>query len=287
MMEILQLCLYGIVFGSIVSLAAIGVSLTFGIMRFANFAHGDLMTFGAYVAFLCYSMIGLPFWIAVPVSIAATIILVLMVDRVFFRPLRKRNPVILLISSFGIALMIRSVVQVIWGPDQHVYDQGIQMATRIAGLRIKPDQITIIISAIALMVLTHLFLTRSKIGKAMRAVSDNPDLAKISGIDTERVIQWTWIAGAGLAAIAGIFLGLDTRLHPEMGWHFILTAFAAAILGGIGNPYGAVAGSFIIGIAMEVSTMGIDPSYKPAVAFAIMVLTLIVRPTGIFAGRSF
>jgi branched-chain amino acid transport system permease protein/neutral amino acid transport system permease protein len=120
----------------------------------------------------------------------------------------------------------------------------------------------------------------------MRAMADNPDLARISGIDTEKIILWTWGLGALLAAAAGVFLGLDTRLLPDMGWFILLPVFAAAILGGIGKPYGAIAGGFIIGIAQELSTLVIDPSYKAAVAFAIMVIVLIVRPTGIFSGRS-
>lgn len=123
-------------------------------------------------------------------------------------------------------------------------------------------------------------------GKAMRAMADNPNLARLSGIDTERVILWTWILGGALAGAAGVFLGLDTRLHPEMGWTLLLPIFAAVILGGIGKPYGAIVGGLVIGIAQETSAYLISPAYKPAVAFAILVIMLIFRPTGLFAGRS-
>lgn len=286
LLDILQLTIYGVVIGSIIALGAIGVSLTFGILRFANFAHGDLMTFGAYVAFTIYTILGLPMWLGLPAAMAATVLLAFALDRVVFIRLRRKNPVVLLIASFGIALMIRSAVQIVWGPETLVYVQGIQLPWRFAGLRLKPDQLTILISAAVLVFALHMFLTHSKVGKAMRAMADNPDLARISGIDTERIVLWTWGIGAALAAAAGIFLGLDTRLLPEMGWFILLPIFAAAILGGIGKPYGAIAGGLIIGVAQELSTLVIDPSYKAAVAFAIMVVVLIVRPTGIFGGRS-
>jgi branched-chain amino acid transport system permease protein/neutral amino acid transport system permease protein len=286
LMDILQLTLYGIVLGSVIALGAVGVSLTFGILRFANFAHGDFMTFGAYIALTVYTVLGFPLWIALPVAMVGTILLSFAVDRTVFVRLRRKNPVVLLIASFGIALMIRSAVQIIWGPDTQVYVQGIQIPGKFLGLRLKPDQAIILVCTVVLVVALHLFLQRSKVGKAMRAMADNPDLARISGIDTEKIILWTWGLGALLAAAAGVFLGLDTRLLPDMGWFILLPVFAAAILGGIGKPYGAIAGGFIIGIAQELSTLVIDPSYKAAVAFAIMVIVLIVRPTGIFSGRS-
>lgn len=286
LMDILQLTLYGIVLGSVIALGAVGVSLTFGILRFANFAHGDFMTFGAYIALTVYTVLGFPLWIALPVAMVGTILLSFAVDRTVFVRLRRKNPVVLLIASFGIALMIRSAVQIIWGPDTQVYVQGIQIPWKFLGLRLKPDQAIILVCTVVLVAALHLFLQRSKVGKAMRAMADNPDLARISGIDTEKIILWTWGLGALLAAAAGVFLGLDTRLLPDMGWFILLPVFAAAILGGIGKPYGAIAGGFIIGIAQELSTLVIDPSYKAAVAFAIMVIVLIVRPTGIFSGRS-
>ena len=155
----------------------------------------------------------------------------------------------------------------------------------IGGLRIKPDQLTIVIGAVVLMVALHLLLRRTKTGKAMRAMADNVDLARITGIDTERVVLWTWVIGAALAAAAGTFLAMDTRLNPLMGWRILLDIFAAAILGGIGSVYGAIVGGLVIGIAEEMSTLFIAPPYKAAVAFAILVVMLIVRPSGLFAGR--
>jgi len=207
------------------------------------------------------------------------------VDRIIYRPLRKASPIIMLISSVGTALMLRSLIQIVWGPDNQIYQAGIEMPFRFLGLRIKPDQITIILGAVILMILLHLFLHRTRMGKAMRAMSDNMDLARVSGINTERVIFWTWIIAACLAAAGGIFLGMDTRLNPIMGWRLLLPVFAAAILGGIGSFYGAILGGLTIGIVQELSTVFITPAYKPAVAFAIMVVMLVFRPRGIMGGK--
>ena len=152
-------------------------------------------------------------------------------------------------------------------------------------VRIPPDAIFIGIAALVLVVAVWLILTRTRLGKAMRATADNPDLALVSGIDTQRVIWTTWALGAGLAATAGILLAVfQAQLLPIMGWKFLIPLFAAVTLGGIGNPYGALVGAFIIGVASEVSTEWINPSYKPAVAFAVMIAMLLVRPRGIFGG---
>ncbi|MEQ8966258.1 MAG: branched-chain amino acid ABC transporter permease [Azospirillaceae bacterium] len=285
-MEFLQLVVYGIVLGSIITLGAIGVSMIFGILRFAHFAHGDLMTLGAYFAFVCVVTFGLPMIVAFALAIVGGAAAAVLLDQTLYRRLRRSPPVILLISSFGVALILRSLVQLIWGPSTQVYESGIQMPVLVAGLRIKPDHFWIVGGALALVVGLHLFLQRTTMGKAMRAMSDNVDLARITGIDTEKVVIWTWIIAGLMAAAAGVFLAMDTRLHPTMGWRFLLSVFAAAILGGIGRPYGAIAGGMVIGISEEVSTLFLNPSYKAAVSFAILVVMLIVRPTGLFGGRS-
>lgn len=281
----LQLVIYGLVLGGIIALGAVGVSLLFGILRFANFAHGDMMTLGAYLALIVVGPLALPLYVAFPLALAGTAAIAVGIDQVLFRRLRRTAPVILLISSFGLALILRSLIQIVWGPDNVVYWSAIQLPWRFWGLRIRPDHVTILASTIGLVVLLHLFLRYTRMGKAMRAMSDDPDLARVTGINTEAVVIWTWIMGGALAAAAGIFLGMDTRLNPLLGWNFLLPVFAAALLGGIGKPYGAIAGGFIIGIATEVSTMFIAPVYKPAVAFALIVVLLIVRPTGLMGGR--
>jgi branched-chain amino acid transport system permease protein/neutral amino acid transport system permease protein len=283
--EILQLVIYGIVLGSVISLGAIGVSMIFGILRFAHFAHGDMMTLGAYLALIGVSVLNLPILVVFPFAIIGAGLLATGVDRLIYRPLRLSSPIIMLISSVGTALMLRSLIQIIWGPDNKIYQAGIKMPYTFWGLRIKPDQLTIIFGAILLVVLLHLFLHKTKMGKSMRAMSDNMDLARVSGINTERVIFWTWLIAAGMAGAGGIFLGIDTRLNPIMGWRILLPVFAATILGGIGSLYGAILGGLTIGIVQELSTLWISPAYKPAIAFTIMVLMLIFRPTGILGGQ--
>lgn len=285
MVEFLQLTVYGVVLGSIVALGAIGLSLIYGILRFPHFAHGDLVTLGAYLALVLVTAMQLPVLLALPVAAAGTALVAVAIDQVLYRRLRKVAPVILLIASVGVALILRSLVQLIWGPSNQVYATGISIPWRIQGVAIQPDHLIIVGGSVVLVVALHLFLQKTRTGKAMRAMADNADLAQVTGIRVNSVVIWTWILGAVLAAAAGVFLGMDTRLHPVMGWRILLPVFAAAILGGIGKPYGAIVGGLVIGLAQEYSTVILSPSYKPAVAFALMVMMLIVRPTGLFAGR--
>jgi branched-chain amino acid transport system permease protein/neutral amino acid transport system permease protein len=153
------------------------------------------------------------------------------------------------------------------------------------GVKIRPDQILILITVFGLVALLHLFLQKTKLGKAMRATADNMELALVSGIDTERVIIMTWGIGGALAAAGGILYGIDVQLHPYMGWNFLIPLFAATILGTVGNIYGALVGGLVIGVAQQVSTAFMMPTYKPAVAFILMILILLVRPKGIFGGK--
>ena len=285
MIDIVQLIVFGIVLGSIITLGAIGVSLIFGILRFAHFAHGDMMTVGAYLALVCVVQFGWPVYAGLAAAIVGTAVVAVAIDRVVYRHLRRTAPVILLISSLGMALVLRSAAQLIWGTKNQVYHSGIVVPYDVMGVRISPNHLVIVAGAVLLVVLFHLYFRYTKMGKAMRAMSDNEDLARISGIDSEKVVMWTWIIGGGLAAAAGVFLALDTRLNPQLGRNLILPLFAATILGGIGKPYGAIAGGMVIGIATELSTAFVLPAYKPAVAFAIMVLVLVVKPSGIFGGQ--
>jgi branched-chain amino acid transport system permease protein len=279
--------------GSIYALGAVGISMIFGILRFAHFAHGDVMTLGAYGTLTAVWLMPLPPLLLLPFGVALAIGAALAVDRLFYRPLRKLPTIYTVISSFGVALIFRSLAQLLWGADNQVFVRGVTPPLvlfdtfRVSLLHAQAIVITAVIAAGL-----HLFLTRSKTGRAMRAVADDPELAAVSGLDTDRVIRWTWIIGASLAAAAGVIAGLDTDVHPNMGWNLLLPMFAATILGGIGKPMGAMAGGLIIGLAEELSTYNwigdaslISPSYKTAVGFFIMVALLIFRPQGLFRGR--
>lgn len=279
--------------GSIYALGAVGISMIFGILRFAHFAHGDVMTIGAYGTLTAVWLVPVHPLLMLPVGIAFAIVAALAVDHLFYKPLRKLPTIYTVISSFGVALIFRSLAQILWGADNQVYVRGVTRPIvlfdtfRISALHAQAIALTIII-AVAL----HYFLTRSRTGRAMRAVADEPELAAVSGLDTEKVIRWTWIIGASLAAVAGVIAGMDTNVHPNLGWNLLLPMFAATILGGIGKPMGAMAGGLIIGLAEELSTYNwigddalISPSYKTAVGFFIMVALLIFRPQGLFRGR--
>lgn len=285
----------GIVLGSIYALGAIGISLTFGILRFANFAHGETMTLGVYLTWTLILLTGWHPLVLLPLAMALTSAVMLGIDGVFYRPLRASPAIVLVIASFGMMLMIRSVIQFGWGVQLRSLAPGIQRPwVLLDWLRISPKHLLIVGSALVLMVLVHLLLTRTRIGKAMRAMADSPELARLTGIETEKVVRTTWIVGASLATAAGVFLALDSHVETQMGFKVLLPLFASAILGGIGSAYGAMAGGLVIGIAEELSTypwLGdgplLEPGYKAGVAFAIMVAMLIWRPSGLFRGRVF
>ncbi len=294
----------GIFLGAIIALGAVGLTLIYGILNFANVAHGDYMTMGAYLAlFLVGSVLpavgvegqglgpftfGYPLLIALPVAVVVVAAGSIVLDVAIYRRLRDRgvNTVVLAMASLGVAIALRGLVQIIWsGETQHYPRESRQVYHLPMDVRIPPDDIFIAIVAIILVVGVYLVLTRTKMGKAMRATADNPELALVSGINTQRVIRWTWGMGAVLTATAGVLLAVfQAQLLPIMGWKFLIPLFAAVLLGGIGNPYGALVGAFVIGVTSEVSTQWINPSYKPVVAFAIMIGLLLVRPRGIFGG---
>lgn len=285
----------GLILGSIYALGAIGVSLIFGILRFAHFAHGDLMTLGAYIALSVVMLTDASVWMALPIAVGVSMLAGVMLDWRFYRPLRSRPTIITVVASFGVALAIRAVVQLIWGSQIQSYATGIQRPlVFFDSLRIAERHIVIVVITVLVIVALHLFLTRTRSGRSMRAVADDPELAQVAGIDTEAVVRHVWMIGAGLAAMAGVFLGVDTQLSPYMGFDLLLPVFAAALVGGIGRPYGAIAGGLLIGLAEELSTYPwigdaplVSPGYKTAIAFVLMLLVLVWRPRGLFKGSQF
>lgn len=298
--RILSLSVWGIMLGSIIALGAIGLSLVYGILRFANFCHGDLMTVGAYAAFAVLGLLpqgaplkpfsfGWEFLMALLLAMPITGLVAFGIDRILYRPLRRRRSslVILAMAALGAAFFVRSIIYLAWGADFRFYYLGrARPALQLPlGIRVRPDQLFILGLALLLVFLIYLLLERTKMGKAMRATADNPELARVSGINTERVILWTWMIGGAMAAAGGALLGLDAQLRPEMGWWLLLPMFAAVILGSIGNPYGALVGGLIIGVVQQVSTAFLNPAYAPGVAFLIMIIVLLVRPQGIFGKR--
>ena len=292
----------GIIFGSVIALGALGLTLVYGILKLGNFAHGDYMAFGAYVAFFIVDGLlprvgiegaglgpftfGVPVIVALPLSAIVVAAGAIALDVLIYRRLRDRgaSTAILTMASLGVAIAIRGLVQMIWtGDTQHYPRESRQVFHLPMEVRIHPDGVFVAAVATLLVALVYILLTYTKMGKAMRATSDNPTLARVTGINTKHVIWWTWAFGGGLAAVAGVMLAvIQAQLLPIMGWKFLIPLFAAVILGGIGNPYGALVGALVVGVSMEVSTQWINPSYKPALAFAIMISVLLARPRGIF-----
>lgn len=299
-MNLPQLFFNGLALGSIIALAAVGLTLTYGILRLSNFAHGDFMTLGAYLTWWTNTGIEirlfgndivelapLNLWLSILVGATGTVLMMLLSESLLWKPMRDRRatPTTLTIISIGLALFIRNGILLIWGGNNQSYDVPIVAAVNFAGTRVAYDRLIAIGLAVVAIAALHFLLQNTKIGKAMRAVADNVDLARVSGINVERVVLWTWIINGVLTALGGVMLGLTTgALRPNMGWFLILPMFASVILGGIGNPYGAIAGGVAIGLAQELSVPWLGADYKLGVALLIMILILLVRPQGFFRG---
>lgn len=280
-----QLIVNGIAVGSIIALAAVGLTLTYGILRLANFAHGDFMTLGAYLT-LSANTIGLNIWLSMLLGALGTVSAMLLSEKLLWSTMRSRRATstTLIIISIGLALFIRNGIIFIWGGSNRDYNVPVSPALNILGLKVAQNQILVMFLAVVTILALHYLLQNTKIGKAMRAVADDIDLARVSGINVDRIVIWTWAIAGSLTSLGGSMYGLITAVRPNMGWFLILPMFASVILGGIGNPYGAIAAALIIGVAQEASTPLLGSEYKQGVALFILILVLLIRPKGLFKG---
>ena len=285
--EVAQRGLNGLSLGAIYALGAVGLTLVYGILKLVNFAHGDFLTFGAYMAYLVNVTWGLPLVVAVFWAMAMTAVLGVFLEKVMWGPMRARGAgmVQLLLMSLGLALVIRYGIQFVWSTELRQLDVNRTDTVQFLGLTIGRTNLIVIIVGFAVLIGTGIMLRSTLLGKRMRALSDNLDLAETSGIDTSRVILWTWVFAAGVAGLAGVMAGAITQLQPELGFELLLPIFAAVVMGGIGNAYGALAGGIVLGLVIEWSTLFIDARWKTAIGFVVLILVLIVRPQGIF-GRA-
>jgi neutral amino acid transport system permease protein len=288
--QLLQLLANGLVTGSIIAIAAIGLSLVYGILKIVNFAHGDFLTFGAFMAFLANITWGLNMVFAVAFAMLATALLGVVLEFVLWRPIRRRGAglISLFIVAIGLALVLRHVIFIIWGSRPRRYDVDVFQVYELGPIRLSLSQIVVIAVAFTAIAGVGLMLAKTRLGKSMRALSDNRDLAAATGIDIDRVTTYTWVLGAGLAGLGGVLQGLvQNAFNPNMGFTLLLFIFAAVVLGGVGSAYGALAGGVVVGLMMEVSTWnllpagGVNPVYKPVVAFSILILVLLFRPQGV------
>jgi branched-chain amino acid transport system permease protein len=317
-----------VAYGAQLALGALGVTLIYGILRFSNFAHGDTMAFGTAIAIILtwgLQSAGIGFGplptalLALPVAIAVTVGLVLLTDRVVYRFYRRQKaaPAILVIVSLGVMFVMNGIVRLVIGVEEQNFADGerfvisagdFKTATGLAeGLAIKTTQAITVVTAVVVVAALFWFLQKTRTGKSMRAFSDNEDLALLSGINPDRVVQVTWIIAAGLAVIAGVLYGLDKSFRPFTYFQLLLPIFAAAIVGGLGNPIGAIAGGFVIAFSEVIVTYAwkkvltyvlpdslapdglvqlLSTDYKLAVSFVILIIVLLFAPTGLFKGKS-
>jgi neutral amino acid transport system permease protein len=279
-----RLTIQGIRFGLIIAMCAVGLSLIFGTTRLTNFSHGELVTFGALMAFLFNVTLDLHMFIAAPLAIAVSVVAGSCFDRYFWRPLRNRGTslVSMLVISIGASIFFRYLFNLQFGGFNRSYRQyTLQRAWEWGPISMVPRDLIGMILSVIVLVAVALFLQRTRMGKATRAVADNRDLAESSGIDVERVINFIWASGAGLAALGGILQGLSEQVTWQMGFQLLLLMFAGVTLGGLGTAYGALVGSMVVGVVHEVSTLWIPAEFKTVTALMILVLILLVRPQGI------
>ncbi|WP_322996485.1 branched-chain amino acid ABC transporter permease [Castellaniella sp.] len=277
-----QLVFNGLVTGLLIALPALSLALVFSVLRFANYAIGSMLTVGAYLVYGFNVGFGLPLPLA---ALAGAILgagLALLINRIVYEPLRGRGGVTLLVASIGVGIALENAVRFFAGSTTRGFDVEVARPLRLLGLRINHEQILTIAIVLAALVMIWIIFRFTRLGRAMRAVADNPDLAAVRGIPRTQVIRTTWIISSVLATLAGVLVGLDGNVDPQMGWNYILPVFTAAILGGIGNPMAAVAGAVLLGITEELATLVLAPHYRTIVAFAVMALLLLVRPSGLF-----
>lgn len=293
---ILQALADGILTGAVIALGAIGVSFTLQIMRFANFSHAEMLTWGGYITLVFVSYFGPgtpsgPFtfgWQLIAAALLAALLTGLLAwatDLLVYRRLRARGAhhLTLVFASFGTALIMRHLIVLFFGHDSHFYTRELQMAIEVSpGVRILPDQVFILLLTLAIVLALHFYLRFSRTGIAMRATAELPALAQACGMRIDGVIRTTWIIGGALAALAGVFVGLTPQLNPDIGHSLLLSLFAAAILGGTGSLIGAVIGGLAVGIAENVALLWVDPGYKAAMPFLLLLIVLILRPQGLF-----
>jgi neutral amino acid transport system permease protein len=285
--DVAQTGLNGLSLGSVYALGAVGLTLVYGILKLVNFAHGDFLTFGAFMAYLVNVTWGVPLVYAIFFAIAMTALLGAMFERVMWGPMRAKKAGLLqlLLMSIGLAFLIRYGVQYVWGTEIRSLDVNDIATVQFLGLRIGRTEFIVIVVGFVVLIATGLILKYSLLGKRMRALADNLDLAETAGIDTSRVVLYTWLFAGGLAGLAGVLAGAVTDVRPELGFGLLLPIFAAVILGGIGDAFGALAGGIVLGLVIEWSTLLIEPRWKTAIGFGVLILALIVRPQGIF-GRA-
>jgi branched-chain amino acid transport system permease protein len=280
-----QLLVNGLIAGGTYALAAVGYSMVYGALKFINFAHGSVAMVGAYIAFVLVAIVHVPVLPAFFASMALTAILGMLVERVAYRPLRNAPKLASLTTAIAVSFVLDAAVMIVMGADIRTFSLTGIKSYQIGPVYVTPIQGATVVTSLIFMVGLYLLLTRTKLGKAIRAVADGVSLAEISGIDSNLVISSVFAIGSALAAAAGALIGMDTNLQPTMGFIITVKAFAAVVLGGLGNVWGAVVGAFLIGIVENLGVWYIPPVWKDSIAYGILILMLFLRPAGIFGKK--
>ncbi|WP_157079015.1 branched-chain amino acid ABC transporter permease [Herbiconiux solani] len=285
--QFLQRLVAGLNFGLLIALAAIGITLIFGTTGLNNFAHGEMVTFGAIIAWIAAVLLGINIFIAMLIALVLGGVFGYLNDWLLWKPLRKKGVKLVqaMIVSIGLAIALRYLYLFFIGGDTKTMSVGLSDAVALGPVRITTGSILSMIISVVVLVLVGLFLTRTRIGKATRAVSDNPSLAAASGIDVDRIIRIVWVLSGALAALAGVMLALYRQVSWDMGFQVLLLMFAAVTLGGLGSAYGALVGSIVVGLFVELSTLFIPPDLKYAAALVVLIVVLLVRPQGILGRK--
>jgi branched-subunit amino acid ABC-type transport system permease component len=279
---ILQTAFNGFVSGIIVTLPALAITLLFGVLKFPNFAVGSMMTLAAYVVFALNVQLGLPLTLATAIGAILFGGALIFIDALTFRPLRERGSITLMVASLGLGFVLENIARLAYGNTARSFALELARPFRFLDVRMNREQMIAIVAASIALVAIYFLLTRMPIGRAMRAVADNPALALVRGIESSTVIRWTWFIAGVLLAVGGVLIGMDRALEPPMGSNYLVMVFAAAILGGLGSPLGAFVGALIIGIVSELSTLVIAPNYRIGIPLCVIALILIFRPQGLF-----
>jgi branched-subunit amino acid ABC-type transport system permease component len=256
---------FGLITASILAIAAVGLSLQFGVTNYINFAYGELLTFGVYTAFVVNQRLGLNIWLGLVVAVIVTAILAWLINLLILRPFTDRgtSPIMMLVVTLGLSLILQNIILAIFSEQFQNYNINTGTPLTLGPFLFTPLQLSIIALAIITMLGIHVLLRYTRLGKAMRAVSDSPELARVSGINTRLVVNAVWLLAGGLGGLSGVVLAVNVaRFTPTVGFGFLFVIFASVILGGIGSPYGAIVGALVVGLATEMSATFISSEYK-------------------------
>jgi branched-subunit amino acid ABC-type transport system permease component len=285
-----QAIVYGLISGSTYALIALGFALVFSVVRFFNFAHGAVFSAGAYLNYGFYVTLGLPFWLSAMIAVFVAAVLGVSFEFLVFKRIRERggNSLVLLIASLGLLISVQNIIAMVFGNEIRTVRSGlVEEGFSLFGARITSIQCEILLTSLVLVLVTAAILRWTKIGIALRAVANDPELATTKGIESQNVIYFTYLLGSALAAAAGIMVSLDVNMNPTMGFDALLYAIVAVIAGGLGSMSGAYLGGLLLGLAQNLGIWQIPSQWKDAIAFAVMILFLLLRPRGMFGKRIF